>query len=180
MSDEVILNDWNPSEETLLRWAFDENLLLSDQDEDLILHREEYLPLLISIAGESTCPKAGYILSCLDFYLMFLILRGTDAHLAVVKEGARLAAEGRTQEVVEWGRLQERRLKYRKGIGPVSKSEALLMGQELLNGISRQALISVVHETDEKWEVELSVQPFHRHKERLSISKGSGCFKYSR
>jgi hypothetical protein len=57
MSDEVILNDWNPSEETLLRWAFDENLLLSDQDEDLILHREEYLPLLYQYCWRINVPE---------------------------------------------------------------------------------------------------------------------------
>lgn len=180
MTSDVVLNDWNPSEETLRRWAFDENLYLSDQDEDLVLGQEQYLPLLIELADDPSCPKAGYILSCLDFYLMFLVLRGNESHAAVVKDGARMAASAKTQELVSWGQLQERRLKYQEGIGPVSKDDALLMGQELLNGICRQASISVVSETESAWEVELSVPSFHRHKERLLISKASGRFKFFR
>lgn len=179
MGDEVVLNDWNPSEETLRRWAFDENLFLSDQDEDLVLGHEDFLPVLIELASDPACPKASYILSCLDFYLVFLVLRGTEAHLSIVRAGARLAAIRMTPELVEWASLQERRLKYREGVGPISKERALLMGQELLNGICRAASISIVDETASNWEVELSVQLFHRHKERLSISKALGRFKYA-
>lgn len=180
MTDETILNDWNPTEETLRRWAFDENILLADQDEDLVLGREEYLSVLIGLADDVSCPKADYILSCLDFFLMFRILRGTKSHLVAVREGARLATLARTKKVIDWGRLQERRLAYREGTGSVSKDCALLMGQELLNGICRMASISIVCETERTWEVELSVQPLHRHKERLSISKSSGRFTFSR
>jgi hypothetical protein len=180
MVGDVILNEWNPSEETLRRWALDEHLYLSEQDEDLALGRPEYLPLLIELADDPSCPKAEYILSSLDFYLMFLVLRGNESHVAVVSDAARLAAARKTQEVIQWGHLQERRLRYREGIGPVSKDLALLMGQELLNGICRQASISIVGESESTWEVELSVPPSHRHKERLSVSKASGRFRFSR
>jgi hypothetical protein len=58
MDDVTILNDWNPSEETLRRWAFDTTPLLSDQDEDLVLHRREYLPVLIPLGGKRTSNTA--------------------------------------------------------------------------------------------------------------------------
>lgn len=180
MIDETILDDWNPTEATLRRWAFDESLLLSDQDEDLVLHRAEYLPLLVELAGDPTCPKAQYILSSLDFYLMFLVLRGSESHLVTVAEGAELALRSSNANVREWGKLQERRLQYRKGIGVVTKEQALLLGQELLNGICRQSDISLVGESLNTWEVELSVPPFHRHKERLSINKCTGKFSFTR
>jgi hypothetical protein len=180
MSDETILDDWNPSDATLRRWAFDEGLLLSDQDEDLVLHREEYLPLLIELAGDPTCPKAQYILSCLDFYLMFLVLRGSESHLVTVAKGSELALHSNSANVQEWGRLQERRLQYRRGIGEVTKEQALLLAEELLNGMCRQSDISLLEERADTWEVELSVPPMHQHKERLSINKRSGKFSFTR
>lgn len=180
MSDEVILNDWNPSEVTLRKWAFDESIFLSDQDEDLVLGRKEYLPVLITLADDPSCPKRDYILSCLDFYLMFLVLRGNEDHLSVVAEGAALAATRQHEGIKKWAELQRQRLQYRAGIGAVDREKALKMGQDLLNGIARSAEISVVGESAETWEVQLSVPPEHRHKERLSINKTSGTFVFSR
>ena len=180
MTDEVILDDWNPTEATLRRWAFDENLFLSDQHEGDVLHREEYFPVLLELADDKSCPKAGYILSCLDLYLMFLVLRGSqDVHVPIVRKGAELAGNAKSAHVREWGQLQQRRLRYREGIGAVSREQALAMAQDLLNGICRQADISLIGERGDTWEIELSVPPTHRHKERLSISKSTGRFSFS-
>ena len=54
------------------------------------------------------------------------------------------------------------------------------MGQDLLNGISRHADISISTESPDAWTVELSVPPFHLHKERLVINKESGGFVFTR
>jgi hypothetical protein len=178
--EDTILNDWNPSESTLRRWAFDENLFLSEQDEDLVLHRREYLPILIPLADDPSCPKASYILACLDFYLMFLVLRGNDKHLDEVREGAALAELARHESLHRWAALQRRRLQYRAGIGPVNREQALVMGEELLNGICRLAQISVIEESASSWTVQLSVPPIHRHKEKLVIDKATGRFVFSR
>ena len=180
MDDETILDDWNPSEETLRKWAFDENILLASQDEDLVLHRREYFPVLIPLADDPSCPKADYILSCLDYYLMFLVLRGSEARLAEVREAAELASRSKQDKLQEWARLQERRLLYRQGRGPVSREQALTMTHELLIGICRRAEISLVSEEGDSWEVQLSVPPLHLHVERLSIDKRSGRFSFSR
>ncbi len=53
MSEDVILNDWNPSEETLRRWAFDDNVLLTCQDEELILGHRDYFQTLIPLADST-------------------------------------------------------------------------------------------------------------------------------
>ena len=123
MDDVTILNDWNPSEETLRRWAFDTTLLLSDQDEDLALHRREYLPVLIPLADDPACPKADYILSCIDFYLMFVVLRGTEDDLAQVRQAAELARCAKQAKLHAWAGLQDRRLRYREGLGPTSREQ---------------------------------------------------------
>ncbi|WP_061942785.1 hypothetical protein [Collimonas pratensis] len=180
MDDEIILNDCNPSEDTLRRWAFDDNILLIDQDEDLILGRRDYFAILIPLADDPTCPKADYILSSLDFHLMFVILRGTEFHLREVPEAIQLARAGKQRKLHEWAALQERRLAYRQGNGPVNREKALSMGQELLNGICRQAEISISSESSDTWTVQLSVPPSHHHREYLVINKQDGQFAFSR
>jgi hypothetical protein len=50
----------------------DESLLLSEQDEDLVIGRRDLLPPLMPLAGDPACPKADYILSSFDFYMMFV------------------------------------------------------------------------------------------------------------
>ena len=179
MDEEVNLNDWNPDEATLRRWAYDENIVLSDQDEDLVLHRQEYFAVLTELASDTACPKASYILRTLDFFLMFLVLRGNEDHLKQVGLAIALANESPNPDVRDWAALQERRLAYREGIGPVTKAQALAMGEELLNGISREAEISLIGETQDAWTVQLSVQPMHRHREYLAIDKCSGKFRFS-
>jgi hypothetical protein len=180
MDEETILNECNPTEGTLRRWAFDTSLSLVDVDEDLILQQKEYLPVLIPLVDDPACPKAEYILSCLDHYLMFLVLRGPEPRLAEVREAAVLANRAERADLRAWASLQERRLRYRAGIGPISRDQALTMGQELLNGICRKCRIRIVAETAELWEVELSVPPFHDHREWLSINKMTGRFVFSR
>ena len=180
MSEEIVLNDWNPSEETLRRWAFDNNIFLADQDEDLLLGHRDYFSTLIPLADDPTCPKSDYILSCLDFHLMFIVLRGNETHLTELPEAIRLADASTQAKLHEWASLLRRRLAYRQGIGPVDREKALEMGRELLNGICRQSEISIVSESADTWTVQLSVPPLHRHKEFLRINKQSGNFVFSR
>ena len=178
MCEETILNDWSP--DSLRRWAFDESLILSEQDEDLELGRRDLLPILIPLADDPTCPKADYILSAFDLYMMFVVLRGTDAELAALYEAIDLVKGASRQDLTDWAALLKRRLLYRKGIGPVDRSTALRMDDDLLNGICRRSEISISSETDSAWDVQLSVPPYHRHKEWVTINKETGTFVFRR
>lgn len=174
------LPNWDSDEAMLRHWAYDEDLTLLDQDEDLLLHNRDWLPILIPLADEPSCPKADYILGALDFYLMFLVLRGAEAELVAVREAIELATQAIRPELHNWAALQERRLRYRDGIGAVSRQQALTMGAELLNNISRDAEVSIIGESHTTWILQLSVQPWHRHREWLTIDKASGRFVFSR
>jgi hypothetical protein len=178
MCEETVLDDWSP--DSLRRWAFDESLILLEQDEDLVIGRRDVLPILMPLADDPTCPKADYILSSFDFYLMFVVLRGADAELSALHEAIDLVRGATRQKLTEWAALLNRRLLYRKGIGPVDRLTALKMGEDLLNGICRQTEISISSETTNAWVVQLSVPPFHRHKEWLTINKEAGTFTYTR
>jgi hypothetical protein len=61
VGDYVVLNEVNPSDDLLRRWAFDENLLLMDQDEDVILACDEHIPVLCELIADPACPKGDYI-----------------------------------------------------------------------------------------------------------------------
>lgn len=169
------LYDW---EIDLVDWAYDEDRVLSDQDEDLIVGHQQNFRSLLPCADDPECPKADYILGCIDFYLMFEVLWGKD--LAPLREAIEFAQTAERSELWKWADLQKRRIAYRVGTGPVSREEALLMGQDLLNGLSRECDISIVGDDRRKWKVELSVPPFHRHKEWLAIDKTTGRFEFWR
>ena len=74
MNNDVILNDVEPSCDLVRRWGHDENLYFIDQDEDLILHEPQYVPVLIELAADVKCPKSGYALSILSYYSQSLVL----------------------------------------------------------------------------------------------------------
>lgn len=180
MTEETILHDSDPSPETLRRWAYDESLLLDEQDEDLALGRRDFLSILIPIADDTHCPKADYILSSLDFYLMFVTLRGDDTELGALNDAITIARDQKRPEIADWSALLQRRLDYRSGVGPVDRTMALKMGNDLLNGICRQSEITITNETDVEFDVQLSVPPFHRHKEWLTINRQTGVFSFRR
>jgi hypothetical protein len=180
MADEIILHDWNPSPETLQRWAYDEKLFLEEQDEDLALGRRDFLPILIPLADDPNCPKADYILSSLDFYLMFVALRGDESALDAIHEAIEIANQTTRPELAQWIKLLKRRLLYREGIGIVNREIALQMGRDLLNGLSREAEITISAELPTSFEVQLSVPPFHIHQEWLTICKATGQYSFRR
>jgi len=79
--EEEILYDVNPLPETVRKWAYDDNVLLLDQDEDLILHGVEYVPLLLEFASDRKCPKREYSLQILDYFgKLSLLHRTAEAH----------------------------------------------------------------------------------------------------
>jgi hypothetical protein len=181
MEDWIVLNDWNPSGQTLREWAYNERIqLVDEQDADLILHRPEYLPLLLEFADDASCPRASEILATLDHYLMFIILRGGEADIRIVEKSVALAEAAKTTPLIEWRRLQERRLCYRAGAGPLNEVQAMAAARDLLIGLSRVAALKLADENAETWEVELSVPPHHHHRERLSFDKVTGAFRFSR
>lgn len=179
--EEIILDDWNPSEETIRRWAYDENIFLADQDEDLVLGGKGYFPILIALASDPHCPKAAYILSIMDFYTMFETLwRDKPTAIDVLESAIKLAKPSSDVKIRTWAELLERRVVYKEGIGAVDKTLALQMGQDLLNGICRTCDISIIEESTESWTVRLSVPPYHLHREFLHIDKKTGLFRFSR
>lgn len=66
-----IIKDINP--ETIRIWADDEEFYFSEQDEDLFLHRPQYVPVLIELAAKN-CAKQEYIKAILEYYIQWCFL----------------------------------------------------------------------------------------------------------
>jgi len=64
----MIWNNISPTNEDIRQWAHDDNLLFTEQDEDLILYSTSYLPILVELACTSDCSKSDYCLSILSNY----------------------------------------------------------------------------------------------------------------
>ena len=55
-------------------WAFDKSLYFLEQDEDLLLHKPEYVSTLIELAAQDDCPKQENIKSILEYYIQWCFL----------------------------------------------------------------------------------------------------------
>ncbi|WP_035333776.1 hypothetical protein [Dyadobacter crusticola] len=69
------LDTINPTIEQLQLWAYDLDLYLTEQDEDLILHSNQYLPALLQFACDCSCPKKEYCFSILEHHVEHLLSR---------------------------------------------------------------------------------------------------------
>src|SRR5262245_7591297 len=50
--------EWGELTQDVIRtWGYDEELFLLQQDEDLLLYEEEFIPVILELAGDDQCPK---------------------------------------------------------------------------------------------------------------------------
>ncbi|MGI8982503.1 MAG: hypothetical protein ACR2FY_24995 [Pirellulaceae bacterium] len=98
---ENVLDDADPSPETVRRWAYNDDLVFIEQDEDLILHDTKYVPLLLEFASDPSCPKGGYSLGILEDFGKLQLRHRTDETLEIAAHARRYlnASEG---EVKAW------------------------------------------------------------------------------
>jgi len=160
-------------------WGYDEDLLFIDQDEDLLLGSPGYFPALSKLVKDSACPKSDYALSIIDFSLMFRVLGKDPDARSTILESIALLRDSDRSEVQRFIEINELRLRLLDGLTVDSAEAAEEIGRAALNGMARDAEITVV-DRGKKWEIELSVQPFHRHKEWLTIRKSDGHYSFKR
>jgi hypothetical protein len=115
MGDEI-LNDANPSLDTVRRWGYDERLLLIEQDEDLILGDLLYIPLLLQLAAGPACPKREYALGIVWNYCRFLLEwrhRDLARPISAIAEEASSSPSARVREWAGW---------FRQGVAEIERS----------------------------------------------------------
>lgn len=75
MEDYQILDIGNPTPQQLHDWGYDEDLYLTEQDEDLLLHNLRYVPTLLDLAADPRCPKQQYAADIITYYSQLTLLR---------------------------------------------------------------------------------------------------------
>lgn len=170
-----------PLDEAAIRaWAYDVELALADQDEDLMLGaRHEFYPLLATLAKDAACPRADECLAIMDFNLMFRVLRAFPDTEAEVEKTIGYLLDSDRSPVAAFIHVNRLRLDLLRGGSVASEERALELGTAALNGISRQAEIAVT-DAGSYWVIELSVPPLHLHKEWLTIDKATGGYTFRR
>jgi hypothetical protein len=92
----------HPSPEQLRQWGYDEDLYLTSQDEDLLLHDVAYLPALIELAADSNCPKQFYAASIAYTYSQLCVLHKRRAEVEAIRTIVEAAPPDVDPLVVEW------------------------------------------------------------------------------
>lgn len=128
------LDDWNPTEEILRQWAGDDELLLSGQDEDLVLHRAVYVPLLLEFASDPACVKQEYCLEILAFFAQTALLRGATETVDGIYQACRAYTKPLAPQVSRW--LTGFKELHRRLVNPrpLTEAETRQLANQLLFG----------------------------------------------
>lgn len=99
---ERYLDEVNPSSEQLRAWGYDDDLYLTSQDEDLLLHDVAYLPVLLELASDPACPKQSYAASIAYTYAQLCVLRKRRAEVEAIRAIVEAAPPDVDPLVGEW------------------------------------------------------------------------------
>jgi hypothetical protein len=100
----MIENPCNLSDAELREWAYDENVELMEQDEDLLLHDIKYMPQLLECLRDAGCPKAEDIFNIVSYFGQLRLL-----HKIIEEAGTLSAAISLQQQLTGGERLAELR-----------------------------------------------------------------------
>ena len=170
--------EWDEVTPEVIRiWAYDDDLLLLEQDEDLLLYGVEFIPVLLELSGDDRCPKEVYAFSILCQFSREQVTRGGESGTAQLRAAWSLIAEPLGGRPLEWYRYVARLLAYSCRSGPVDKRHARCMAKELLLGISGR--VGRVVENDQirpgwwRFSLQTSVT------EHVDVCASSGEFVYT-
>jgi len=175
MSDEFYYIYNGPLDEVAFRkWAYDTDMHLMEQDEDLLIGQHSEFHIWFDILKDKSCPKYDYILGCIDFHLKYLILwRQDKLAVSATRQALKFCNESDDQKI----RFLAERLKLRLSTslkrGPVSKEQAIAKGRILImcnNQIIEN--IEIISEKENKFIVGQK-----RFNLRLAIDKQTGDFQ---
>ncbi len=176
MNDRIL--EWDDiTPEVVKEWAYDEDLILMEQDEDLLLYDFELIPTLLELAGDKDCPKGDYAFYILCQFSREQVTRGASRGgpeaLKKVVESLPLQPEGMPKQ---WQEYVTRLLSYYFEPKKCSKNEAQEKAHNLLRGIAGR--VGDVLETNstvpDVWRFTLKTSVT----EHIEVNIKTGTFKY--
>ena len=169
--------DWAEITEELIRvWAFDPDLLLLEQDEDLLLCDEPLVPCLVELADDNDCPKNFYIYSTLCQYSRELMTRGKQPGRETLRRIVALAAP-KGHRSRQWFQYSSRLISHLDRNSSTDATTADQIAHDLLIGIAGRfgdvENLSKPGEQCFRYRLKTSVE------ENLEIDKTTGQFTYT-
>lgn len=178
--DHYLFDEGKLDDAMIRRWAFDLDVELAGQDEDLLLHDWQFTETMLDLAADTSCPRAAYILNIWEDFTRHLTVYQGSSDLEAVRHALVVAEKYSGHSgVKKWIDAQNQRLRYVDGVGITDRATALLIGDTMLNGLSRFCAIDILRESDTDFLVQLSV-PHSGHKEWLFVDKRTGKLRYCR
>ena len=166
-----IIHDGPVDDAVVRQWAYNENMWLSEQDEDLLLWHEDYLPVLIELAGQPACTKAGYIFDILQNFIREKLTRH-PAPLGLFDNTIELAKHSEEAHLRRWAEHLQRQAALKKQSGPVDRQRAQEIGTIILQSYWQPEIEVAVTDENALWYIRC---PSARPKS-LYIHKQTGAF----
>jgi hypothetical protein len=170
--------EWDRLTPEIVRtWGYDEDLLLSSQDEDLCLYNWEFVPVLLELAGDERCPKGTYAFWILCQFCREQVTRGGERGTAALRAAWSTIPEPTGGYPLEWHQYARRLLGYTEPSGPVDKPTAQRIAQDLLIGAAGR-VGEVIEDTPALpgwWRFTLRTS-FTEH---VDVCQKTGAFSYS-
>jgi hypothetical protein len=124
--------EWDEITPELIReWAYDEDVLLLEQDEDLLLYDWELLPTLIHLIADPHCQKRKWIYFALCQHTRESVTRGGKDGRAALSNAVASVAPPTEGWLTDWCDYAERILAYDRPAGPIdAQTDALPIAAE--------------------------------------------------
>lgn len=129
-----VLDIVSPTEDQVREWGFDEDLLLTDQDEDLILYANQYVTVLWELACDPECPKNEYCLSILSNYSKSLFLTNNSKSIKKIASAIEDKQNNLSAPCLDWVRDFNRCNVLLSHPQTIDLSEADYIARYLLSG----------------------------------------------
>ncbi len=166
-----------PTVEEVVKWGYDEDFRLSEQDEDLLLHSTEYVPALIKLVDDPDCPKDYFAFSILCEFTREMFLKNNEKEMRDIIKIKEKTTKGKepSEYVRKWADYVGRLHDYFYEFKPIDKERAARMARDLLVGIDRLGQPSEPKLYGDTWQMCLETSA----KEYLCIDRNDGTWRYS-
>lgn len=161
--------------ELICEWAYDPDMFLMEQDEELILHDDELVPMTLPLMDDPHCPKGEIIFFTVCNYSRELMTRIPQGREALSNLVSRIS-EPTEHSSRKWYEYATRLLSYLEPAGPVDEEKARVIAQDLLLNPGRVGRLRRTKAPNQGWfrfTLQTSVA------EHVDICAATGEFRYT-
>jgi hypothetical protein len=172
------LNNINPTIEEVRLWAYDDDLLFTEQDEDLILYGPQYVQILMELASDPKCTKDYYCLTILTSYCRDELVRRRLMAIEEIKKNI-IGFQGViTIQLDQWKSEFLKFSELAKYPTPLSKIDMDALASFLLVGVHKNLKFNQISESKTGFVQYVAFND--SYKEYCYVNKGTGLWEVSK